>query len=69
MLNKIKKTQKIKLLYGGLQKASILIHKIFINIKFDLKKNTYWKIWRDFVKKLKEEVQRNHQFRAIKFVD
>jgi hypothetical protein len=31
----LKKYKKIKLLYGSLQKASILVHKIFTIIEFD----------------------------------
>jgi hypothetical protein len=53
-LKKIKKSQKIKLLYGSLQKASILMLKIFINTEFDLKKQNL-KIWGDSVKKLKDK--------------
>jgi hypothetical protein len=80
-LKKIKKSQKIKLLYGSLQKASILMLKILINIEFESKKIILI-IWGDSVNKLKEKsgktlkkriicmkALRNHQFRATKFIE
>jgi hypothetical protein len=77
----LEKYKKIKRLYGSLQKPSILMHKIFINIEFDWKK-IILKIWGDSVKTPKDKSEktlkkvifcmnalRNHQFRATKFIE
>jgi hypothetical protein len=81
MLNNIKKSQKIKRLYGSLQNTSILNHEFLNIIGFDLKK-IILKIWGDSIKKLVDKSEktlkkhnfcmkalRNHQFRATKFVE
>jgi hypothetical protein len=80
-LKKIKKLQKIKVLYGILQKASILMLQILINIEFESKKIILI-IWGDSVQKLKEKsgktlkksiicmkALRNYQVRATKFIE